>query len=285
MKNIEPEFRWRSACLFISYFFDHYIAISTQKEPCFFSRDSEYQKGFEYYASLFPKVEDDVILMDGSTEYSRCTMFPAVARRIFESTPEAKFVYVMRHPIDRAFSHYVHRWTREVHCGEPFRETFEEFVKHDTICTDDSLYKMQVERYLQYFPIDRFLFLLTEDLDADPVGCVRRILAHVGVEVSESLEISQERANEAGNLREILVQKQLKKQPWIQALRPLIPKGAREWLYRNVLQRTSLYKFREKSLIPQPMLPETRRQLADYYKETVEFAEELVNRKLPHWYS
>lgn len=267
---------------------DPQICCPIKKENSFFAEDELYANGMEYYESLFNSPNENTkVILDSSTPNSRFTIFPHVPERIHRAFPQAKFIYIMRHPVDRAFAHYKHRWLREVHPEQPFTETFEEFVAHDPMCVDDSLYKSQVEHYLQYFPIDRFFFALNEDLAADTLGLIQKICAHMGIdclpEIYNETTLSR-RYNDSQKIRQNVVKQKLKKQPIVQFARNFVPSGGRDWLYRQFIAKTSLVAKQEEAFTPLPMKPETRKQLIEGYQEHIAWVENLLGRQLPHWY-
>ena len=96
--------------------------------------------------------------------------------------PNAKLIYVMRHPVERAYSHYVHRYTKEIHPGQPITKGFEEFVATDPMCIDSSDYMQQIEQYLEWFPRESILFLLTETLESDPSELLQETFRFLGVD-------------------------------------------------------------------------------------------------------
>jgi len=263
------------------------VCFCQKKEPCFFAFDEEYNKGLEYYGALFTPTENTKVTIDGSTAYSRCTVYPEVAQRIYQIEPNAKFVYMMRHPVDRAYAHYKHRWLVEVHPGEPFRETFEEYVEHDPMCIDDSLYKLQLDAYLQYFSKEQFLLCLTEDLKEDFVGLMSRVCAHLDIDQIEQSYIEKEKetkVNDSNKVRERIIKNQIRTSPLAQSLRLVTTPELRQWLYDNILSKTNLVKKAEQSFTPEPMKPETREKLINYYSDTIAWVEETLGKKLPHWY-
>lgn len=261
------------------------VFLPRNKEPAFFAWDERYQKGLEYYASLYQQAREHQILLDGSTPYSRCTVYPETVQRLFAAVPEAKFVYIMRHPVDRAFSHYCHRWLKEVRKGEPFTESFEDYVPTDPMCVDDSLYKLQVEQYLKYFPIERFRFFLTEDLRKKKVEILQEVCRHFEIDDSlENFNLEKPSSNVSSDFREILVKRKLRNLPLVKSILPLIPSGTKEWVYSNILRKTSVVENTVEAFKPIPMKPETRQELIEHYRETIEWVEDLMERKLPHWY-
>ncbi|ELR97665.1 sulfotransferase [Gloeocapsa sp. PCC 73106] len=257
------------------------VSFCQPKEPCFFAIDQEYEKGLEHYSSLFKPTKTSKVILDGSTAYSRCTVFPNAAQRIYEAVPEAKLIYLMRHPVDRAFAHYKHRWLVELHRGQPFTETFEEFVKHDKMCIDDSLYKLQAEAYLKYFAQEQLLFCFTEDLQKTPLDLVTRVCDHLQI---GNITPSELKTNENSKVRDRIIKNKIRSSSWVKSLRYLTTPELREWLYDNIISKTSIVKKAEQSFTPVPMKTETRRELIEYYSETVAWVEQITQRKLPHWY-
>ena len=90
------------------------IFMSPEKEPCYFSHDDVYAKGEDWYRSLFAGARDDQICGEASTTYSRWPQYPHAAERIARAIPQARFIYVMRHPVERIYSFYGHRMRLQV---------------------------------------------------------------------------------------------------------------------------------------------------------------------------
>ena len=120
-------------------------------EPEFFSHDEVWEKGFDWYTDLFAEAGDEQICLEKSTAYTRWPEFPEAAPRIAKHLLHARFIYIIRHPVDRAYSHYVHRVSRELPefaAVDNPPPTFEDHVPHDPICLNGSEYLDQIERYL-----------------------------------------------------------------------------------------------------------------------------------------
>lgn len=76
------------------------------KEKNFFNHEHLFEKGIDWYHQLFPNVSFFIpsrtnYFLDASPSY-----LPSkeVAKKIYAYNPEAKFIIMMRNPIDRAFS-------------------------------------------------------------------------------------------------------------------------------------------------------------------------------------
>src|SRR4051794_32998775 len=82
--------------------------MSRPKEPNFFSDDEIFARGFDWYTSLFQKAELTDLCGESSTHYTKLPTHPHTVERLASALPRVKFIYVMRHPIDRLLSHYGH---------------------------------------------------------------------------------------------------------------------------------------------------------------------------------
>ena len=82
------------------------IFMTTPKEPCFFSDDDVYARGLDWYRGLFAAAPTDAVCGESSTHYTKRPTHPHSAERIARDLgPDVRFVYLMRHPIDRLVSH------------------------------------------------------------------------------------------------------------------------------------------------------------------------------------
>lgn len=81
------------------------------KEPNFFSDDAIYARGWQWYGDLFQPAQDADLRGESSTHYTKLPTYPRTVDRMVRDLPRLKLIYVMRHPIDRLVSHYVHEVT------------------------------------------------------------------------------------------------------------------------------------------------------------------------------
>ena len=82
--------------------------MSEEKEPNFFSNDEVYAKGLGWYASLFANADPGDLCGESSTHYTKLPTYPHTVARMRAALPQVKLIYMMRHPIDRLISHYLH---------------------------------------------------------------------------------------------------------------------------------------------------------------------------------
>ena len=62
----------------------------------------------ERYLELFSPAGDARVLGEASTSYTKRPLVPGVVERIAAFNPDARFIYLLRDPVERAVSHYWH---------------------------------------------------------------------------------------------------------------------------------------------------------------------------------
>jgi len=263
------------------------IWVSPIKEPEFFAVDRVYERGFDWYRELFESAGPDQFCCEASTAYTRWPQLPSAAARIAQALPNAKLIYLMRHPIDRAYSHYVHRVTKEVYPGQPIRWTFEEHVANDPMCLDGSRYMDQIEQYLRYYPKGAFLFLFTDELNRDPKATLSKVWRFLGI---PDIDPGDEPlvSNETGSQREGKIRAQttgpLRSLPGLYRLAKEFPQSWRDGFYR-LLQKSRYGRWMRRRHTPPKLLPETRRRLVDEFREGNERLSKFLGVDLSHWSS
>lgn len=77
------------------------IRPAATKEIHYFSSDSLYSKGLDYYHSKFVFANDDLLFLDASPSYLASDI---AYKRIYEYNPKIKMIALLRDPVDRAYS-------------------------------------------------------------------------------------------------------------------------------------------------------------------------------------
>lgn len=94
------------------------IFMTEPKEPNFFSDDEQYSKGITRYSGLFSQASGGDLLGEASTHYTKLPTYSQSVERMREHLTDVRLIYVMRHPIDRLVSHYIHEWSMgNINCG------------------------------------------------------------------------------------------------------------------------------------------------------------------------
>jgi hypothetical protein len=149
--------------------------LSTIKEPNFFCNSVDYggnwSKGVDWYRNLFDNNRSG-LMGEASTSYTKFPRCDGVVERIYAANPESRFIYLIRNPIDRSISHYLHNVLKGLE-DRPIREALLRSNQNPYI--DVSRYFMQINQYLQYFSRDQILIIESESFWNSPASVVSRI--------------------------------------------------------------------------------------------------------------
>ncbi len=248
------------------------------KEPEFFSREDVWCKGFNWYYKLFEPAHPEDLCGEASTTYTRWPHTLDAARLISENTNIKRFIYIMRDPVERAFSHYQH------HMRTGVTKTFEQALAEDEIYFDCGNYMMQIERYLQYFDKEDFLFLFSEDLRKNPEKVLFNIQDFLGinsVNLAKEGTIARNTKKDGHYLRARTTQR-VRKIPGISRIINFFPASWREKVVQS-FQNSSLGKKIEAEHYIPAMSPTTRKRLIDLYAEPNKKLELFLQVDLSHW--
>lgn len=201
------------------------VFMSTPKEPYFFSNDEVYAQGLDWYTSLFANAPADALCGESSTHYTKLPTYPHTIERIAQHVPDARFVYVIRHPIDRLISHYMHDWS-ENKINRPIDEvalTYEGLI-------DYGRYAMQLKPFVNQFGFDRVLLVSHEGICHDPQRELERVCTFIGYNGTPEWRTDMHASNVSNErLRKSKVRDAIVWNPVVTAIRrALIPQSMRD---------------------------------------------------------
>jgi Sulfotransferase domain len=153
------------------------IAMSRPKELNFFVAELNWELGADWYRSHF--TASAAVRGETSPHYTNRPRFEGVAGRMRETLGAgARVVYMVRNPVDRLLSHYLHN----VGGGYESRELADAAADHQSAYVQRGRYAFQLEPYLEAFARERVLIVSREDLGADRDATVRRVFEFAGVD-------------------------------------------------------------------------------------------------------
>lgn len=184
---------------------DIYMAKPMAPEPKYFRIDEEYAKGLEHYSSSFFADANHKAVGEKSTMYME---HPSVAERIRRDLPDVKLVFVLRNPIERAYSN--HLWSSK-HGFED--KSFEEAVRteaeREAAYPEDlrytrpfsyvarGMYANLLTPYFELFDVDQMKFIVFEEMLDRPVQVMTDLLNWLGVSPSGTAINVGDRVNTA----------------------------------------------------------------------------------------
>jgi len=185
----------RSATTWLHALADRHPALAMAKpvtpEPKFFLVDELYERGLAFYSTTwFAGLPANRLLGEKSTNYLESSR---AAERIRRDLPGVRLVFMLRNPVDRAWSNYC--WSRQNGLeAESFATALALEEERDRGAEDRfrfsrphayfsrGCYADLLAAYLAIFPRAHILVLRSEDAVDDPAGLAVRLHGFLGVE-------------------------------------------------------------------------------------------------------
>jgi len=156
------------------------IYASSIKEPSFFTQEAPTHEKVSEYKDLYSATTKEEWALEGSTNYSKYPSFQGVPERIHSMFPDAKLIYILRHPVERIYSHYIHNLS----VGREHRP-FEKAVRaQDQHYLNVSRYYLQLSQYLAVFSAENILVFTFEEFLQRKVATLQRIFSFLGLNSS-----------------------------------------------------------------------------------------------------
>lgn len=153
------------------------VFMSRPKEPNYFCTQESFDTRRGWYEELFREAGDAVAIGEASTGYTKYPTHQGVPARIAALVPDARLIYLIRDPIERIRSQYLHV-RRHAHEHRPIREAL---IQNPNYVNYSSYWK-QLQQYLEWFPRDRVLVLESETLLRDRVPTLRRVSEFLSID-------------------------------------------------------------------------------------------------------
>jgi len=258
------------------------VFFSTPKEPHFFSNDVASRHRVTTladYEALYTAVESHhVAIADGSTHYLQSeTALPG----ILAYSPGAKFVVILRSPVDLAYSWHSEAQYSEREADSSFERVWAERIEGGKAYVGPGDPKLvdyaavasigsQLRRAISIVGRERLMILFHEDLVADPLPVYLDVLRFIGVE--DDGRRTFPRVNEAKQVRSHAV---------------MGLSHAVAALKRKVGITAGLGLLEALNVKPasRPQLSaELRQRMVHRFRPEIAEVERITGRRLPHWY-
>lgn len=263
------------------------IYMSPVKEPAFFSHDQRNPawvtpvaapKGivtWPEYLKLFAAGSRYRIRGEASTGYLADAY---AAERIKHWLGDTlSMVVVLRHPADRAYSHYVYHRMGMVEPAPTFEEALADEDNRRARnwnmqwrYRETGLYGQHLARYRELFGSDRLLIFLHEDF-ADAPRVFRQLFEFLGVDTDVAINLDG-KVNESGVSKNSFASWILQNRNPVKHLaRKILPPAARAQLRHQLTDH------------PPAMTARTRQDLVAFYREDILKTATLIGRDLSAW--
>lgn len=205
------------------------IFLTDPKEPNFFSDDAVHARGLDWYARLFDPARPGDLKGEASTHYTKQATHPHAPARMADVLAAPRLIYLIRHPVERIVSHFIHEWTMGRMRGSP-----DAAVAAHPELVDYSCYGHQIAPYVSHFGADRILVVTLEAMQADPQQVLEEVCAFIGHRSRPVWQAAHARENaSAERLRRLPMHEVVFANPVATALRRrLVPQAVRDRLKR-----------------------------------------------------
>lgn len=168
------------------------VFMAALKELRFF-QDPGWEDWLPWYRAQF--LSPAKVLGESSTMYTRSPALPGVAERIAATAPDARLIYLVRDPIDRAVASYLEERFQLLD-PRPIEEAFADLEDPYHPYVAASRYAEQLRVYLEHFPAEQLLVIPLSDLEQRPGATLERVFGFLDVDPTHVVDTSR-RLNEA----------------------------------------------------------------------------------------
>lgn len=225
------------------------------KEPHYFAQNLSNRycrvRDLDAYFSLFDQANEGQVCGEASVLYG---FFPSSIRAILEFNPNAKFIFMLRHPIDMIISYHGQLLVNL----EEDQKDFERAWALQTarlggdiippLSKDPSLLQYaqigalggHLNTIKALVPTNQFLTLLIDGVSQNPENEYQKVLDFLSVEKNHTIDFARE--NEASAVRYIWLQKIIFSHNWLLCLLKSIAKKMLSKNMRQSLNRTKRKK-------------------------------------------
>ena len=145
-------------------------------EPNFFIAEENWSRGRGWYESLFDGADRATAIGECSPSYTWAHVYQGVPERMAQVVPQARLVYVVRDPIARMQSMYMH----QVSAGRERRRA--EVALLDDRYLGPSRYGFQLAAFLDHFDRSQVLVIASEVLRDRPREALGAVFDHLAVD-------------------------------------------------------------------------------------------------------
>lgn len=253
----------------------HYFC---RAEDC---RLSNRHRGDAWYERQFSSAEGMPAVGELTTDYM---LLAYIADELVKFNPKLKVVFLLRHPVDRAYSAYWMRRRRR-----PDTPSFESMLEQQQDYITRGLYHAQITRFREHFPANQIRIYIYEEFVRQPGPFLADLFQYLGVK-SDFRPLSTGKrigaSSEQGRASSFLIYRVASpviNQPGMRQLWRMMRRhtGVRELLQGS--NRTQPSSAEAASPRYPPMADATRARLLSRFQRENERLFSLLGRDIPEW--
>ena len=221
------------------------IFMSPEKEPGFFVPKVWGDRPESEYIDLFSAATNEKYRGESSTHYSKIPTFCGIPEQIAAYSPDARLLYILRHPIKRAISQYFHM-VRAITSVAESRDIMTA-LREEPWYVAYSDYAMQLEAYLAVFEKQQIRTVVLEEFIRSPQSHLSDLSEWLAIDdfPDRAATISANQAPpEFQRVAGYGILNQIRNSATWHRISPLVPKALRN-LGRSVSQRNATAQLTE----------------------------------------
>lgn len=235
-------------------------------EVGFFNKPIRFNQGYEYYEDCVEKYADEKTLIRGEkTPYS---FDKNITPKIHAYNPDIKLVFILRNPVDRAWSNYGHDlWNLDEKLS--FKQCLKEEGSRDLLYQYKSKgrYLEQIEDFLQYYKREQIHVIIFEDFLKDRKKELKKLF--------NFLEVPSDNYDYDVKIHSKKSYHPKYNPKMLHAVKSIVGKNNKIWNY--------VWNLNFKDKLKKKISADIRQDLVEYYKPYNDKLEQFLGRKLEDW--
>ncbi len=247
------------------------VSFSKRKEPHYFNKN--WKENLHEYEKLFEQKEG-VIYGEGSTSYTQYPKPLNVWDHIYDYNPNTKFIYIVRNPLKRVVSHYMHFFAR----GKE-KQSINEAIVDNPAYLNATRYYMQIKPFIDKFGRDNVLILDFDEFLKNKSLLLKEIADYLKIDLAPMMDFQD--VHENVSINQVRINQKIEflkyKQPFKFVLNS-VSDGTKQKL---ITMSKSLFG-KKVSEVPE-LLPEIKEYIIRALESDIIQFEEITARDYSHW--
>jgi hypothetical protein len=211
------------------------IQMSRVKEPDFFSVDSMWMRGLNWYLSNFNNLgsKDNRYVGEASNSYSAIDYYPCTIERIQSVISDVKIIYTVRNPCRRIESDWM-----EAALVNPACQSFSSYIRNHPLSAAKNRYLTNYSAYTHAFGSQNIHVVFFEELLQQPSLVLSQLYQFLDLRFVDSLDVSlpEPKGATSGSLRVPYYMRSIRTNRFYNRYSQLIPKTFKR-SFLNIISR------------------------------------------------
>lgn len=170
------------------------VVCCDKKEPMFFCSTDDWEQEISDYHSLF-QWKEGALHFEASTSYTFYPYYNAW-KNLYAYNPNLKIIYIVRNPVNRIVSSYMHDYRRGY-----IEQDIEKAITERSLLLNMTRYATQIRPYIEHFGADQVKILFFEDLIKDQEIITNQLSDFLGIATEDFADNNIHAHKSVGNFK------------------------------------------------------------------------------------